>query len=470
MELADRLGFDGVCLNEHHQTAYGMMPIPGVLAGALARSIKRAKIAVLGRALPLLNNPLMVAEEYAMLDNLTRGRFIAGFVRGIGAEYHAMGINPAESQERFAEAHDLIVRAWTETGPFAYSGKHYQFNYVNTWPRPYQTPHPPIWMPSQGSGSTIRWAAQMRYTYCQTLSPIAAVATILPALSRRSREGRLRSHAGPTRLVEHDLCRGNRCARRSQKRAAPRSAGEPAVADAARDAAAAGLHQLRGDGAHSRGQSHRQTADHRGPDQGRRRHHRQPEHGAREARRISGSRRIQHVADQNSVRHPAERHGARQHTSDRPGNPAGIPRPLAARQEQQARPSSTAERVQCVARALHLLLIAWSDASLVQRDRLMAQDYPTREIRTICPFAPGTGADIIVRFYASKLAEIAGKPVITENRAGAQGLLGTEAVAQAKPDGYTIAIKPIASTMAAAPHIFKNCRSIRSRTLSPAER
>jgi alkanesulfonate monooxygenase SsuD/methylene tetrahydromethanopterin reductase-like flavin-dependent oxidoreductase (luciferase family) len=176
MELADRLGFDGVCLNEHHQTAYGLMPIPGVLAGALARSVKRAQLAILGRALPLLNNPLMVAEEYAMLDNLTRGRFIAGFVRGIGAEYHAMGINPALSQERFAEAHDLIVRAWTEPGPFRYVGKHYHFNYVNTWPRPYQTPHPPIWIPSQGSSSTIRWAAQMRYTYCQTLSPIAVVA------------------------------------------------------------------------------------------------------------------------------------------------------------------------------------------------------------------------------------------------------------------------------------------------------
>ena len=176
MELADRLGFDGVCLNEHHQTAYGMMPIPGVLAGALARSVKRAKLAVLGRALPLLNNPLSVAEEYAMLDNLTRGRFIAGFVRGIGAEYHAMGINPAQSQERFAEAHELIIRAWTEPGPFQYVGKHYHFNYVNPWPVPYQKPHPPVWIPSQGSGSTIRWAAQMRYTYCQTLSPIAVVA------------------------------------------------------------------------------------------------------------------------------------------------------------------------------------------------------------------------------------------------------------------------------------------------------
>jgi alkanesulfonate monooxygenase SsuD/methylene tetrahydromethanopterin reductase-like flavin-dependent oxidoreductase (luciferase family) len=176
LEYADQLGYDGVCLNEHHQTAYGMMPIPGVLAGALARSVKRAKLAVLGRALPLLNNPLMVAEEFAMLDNLTRGRFIAGFVRGIGAEYHAMGVNPAESHARFHEAHDMIIRAWTEPGPFEYVGKHYHFRYVNPWPRPYSKPHPPIWTPSQGSTDTIRWSARNRYTYCQTLSPIETVA------------------------------------------------------------------------------------------------------------------------------------------------------------------------------------------------------------------------------------------------------------------------------------------------------
>ncbi|MGH7090180.1 MAG: LLM class flavin-dependent oxidoreductase, partial [Stellaceae bacterium] len=57
LEAADALGFDGVVVNEHHQTAYGMMPTPGVLAGALARRIKNGKIAVLGRALPLLANP-----------------------------------------------------------------------------------------------------------------------------------------------------------------------------------------------------------------------------------------------------------------------------------------------------------------------------------------------------------------------------------------------------------------------------
>ena len=114
---ADELGFDGICCNEHHQNAYGLMPIPGVIAGALARQTKNCKIAVLGRALPLLTYPLAVAEEYAMLDNISNGRLIAGFVRGIGAEYHSTGVNPAESHDRFHEAHDLILQAWTKPGP-----------------------------------------------------------------------------------------------------------------------------------------------------------------------------------------------------------------------------------------------------------------------------------------------------------------------------------------------------------------
>ncbi|HTS92745.1 MAG TPA: LLM class flavin-dependent oxidoreductase [Stellaceae bacterium] len=178
LEYADVLGFDGIGVNEHHQNAYGLMPIPGVMAGILARNTKRARIAVLGRALPLLNNPLVVAEEYAMLDTISGGRLIAGFVRGIGAEYHSSGANPAESHDRFHEAHDLILRAWTQTGPFAFEGKYYHFNYVNTWPRPFQQPHPPIWIPSQGSRETIEWASHSsrRYTYLQTFSPVSALA------------------------------------------------------------------------------------------------------------------------------------------------------------------------------------------------------------------------------------------------------------------------------------------------------
>jgi alkanesulfonate monooxygenase SsuD/methylene tetrahydromethanopterin reductase-like flavin-dependent oxidoreductase (luciferase family) len=179
LEYADQLGFDGVCVNEHHQNAYGLMPQPGVMAGALARRTKKVKIAILGRALPLLNNPVTVAEEFAMVDNITEGRFIAGFVRGIGAEYHAWSMNPAESHERFHEAHDLIIRAWTEAGPFSFEGKHYHFEYVNLWPRPYQNdPHPPVWIPSQGSSETIEWASHpdRRYTYLQTFTPVAMLA------------------------------------------------------------------------------------------------------------------------------------------------------------------------------------------------------------------------------------------------------------------------------------------------------
>jgi tripartite-type tricarboxylate transporter receptor subunit TctC len=84
-----------------------------------------------------------------------------------------------------------------------------------------------------------------------------------------------------------------------------------------------------------------------------------------------------------------------------------------------------------------------------------AQEYPVRDIRSICNFAPGSGADIIVRYYSDKLSRLAGKPVVVENKPGAQGLLATDYVAKSKPDGYTILITPASSTLATAPHIFK---------------
>jgi alkanesulfonate monooxygenase SsuD/methylene tetrahydromethanopterin reductase-like flavin-dependent oxidoreductase (luciferase family) len=173
----EALGFDGVAVNEHHQTAYGLMPSPTVIASILARATKRVKIAILGNALPLRSHPMTIAEEHAMIDVISGGRLISGFVRGIGAEYHTFGLNPTISHERFHEAHDLIVQAWTRPGPFAFTGKHYNVEYVNLWPKPLQQPHPPIWVPSQGSKETIEWAAaaEHRYTYLQTFSPVKVV-------------------------------------------------------------------------------------------------------------------------------------------------------------------------------------------------------------------------------------------------------------------------------------------------------
>jgi len=177
LEFAEELNFDGICVNEHHQTAYGMMPSPIVTASALARRTHRVTIAILGSAIPLRENPLTLAEEHAMIDTITGGRLITGFVRGIGAEYHFFNINPTESHGRFHEAHDLIIRAWTEPGPFEFKGKYFHMRYVNIWPRPYQQPHPPIWIPSQGSQETIDWAAHpdRKYTYLQTFSPVKSV-------------------------------------------------------------------------------------------------------------------------------------------------------------------------------------------------------------------------------------------------------------------------------------------------------
>ena len=121
---------------------------------------------------------MYIAEEFAMLDNLSKGRIIAGFVRGIGSEYHASGTNPYFSHERFHEAHDLIIRAWTEPGPFAFDGDHFNFRYVNLWPRPYQGPHPPVWIPSQGSSETVAWAAnpKRKYPFLVTFSSADLVA------------------------------------------------------------------------------------------------------------------------------------------------------------------------------------------------------------------------------------------------------------------------------------------------------
>jgi alkanesulfonate monooxygenase SsuD/methylene tetrahydromethanopterin reductase-like flavin-dependent oxidoreductase (luciferase family) len=179
LEYAEKLGFDGVGINEHHQNAYGTMPAPNVIAGMLARRTSRVKIAILGNGIPLRDHPLRVAEEIAMLDVVTGGRIVSGFVRGIGVEYYSMGVNPTHSIERFREAHDLIVRAWTEPGPFAFEGKHYRVRYVNPWPRPLQKPHPPIWVPGFGSKETVEWCADpaRKYVYCAVYMSDALVKT-----------------------------------------------------------------------------------------------------------------------------------------------------------------------------------------------------------------------------------------------------------------------------------------------------
>jgi alkanesulfonate monooxygenase SsuD/methylene tetrahydromethanopterin reductase-like flavin-dependent oxidoreductase (luciferase family) len=167
LEFAEQAGFDGICVNEHHQNAYGTMPSPNIMAAALARRTSRAALVVLGNSIALYNPPLRVAEEFAMLDVLSGGRLVAGFPVGTSMDTNfAYGVTPATLRERYYEAHDLILRAWREPGIFAFNGKYTQLRYVNIWPRPLQRPHPPVWIPGGGSVETWVWSARNDYVYC----------------------------------------------------------------------------------------------------------------------------------------------------------------------------------------------------------------------------------------------------------------------------------------------------------------
>lgn len=170
--LAEELGYDAICFNEHHFTAYGLMPSPNIMAAALAARTKRVKLAIFGNAIPLRGQPLRVAEEISMLDCMSGGRVICGFVRGIPSEYFAYNVDPGESRARFEEAWELIVRAWTEDHPFDWDGRFWKYKNVSIWPRPFQSPHPPLWMPAE-SAESIEYAARKRVPISRVYVPTA---------------------------------------------------------------------------------------------------------------------------------------------------------------------------------------------------------------------------------------------------------------------------------------------------------
>jgi alkanesulfonate monooxygenase SsuD/methylene tetrahydromethanopterin reductase-like flavin-dependent oxidoreductase (luciferase family) len=165
MQHADRVGFDGLAVNEHHQTAFAMTPSPNLLAASLASSTQNAAILVIGDSIALYNPPTRVAEEMAYLDCLSDGRLIAGFVFGTPMDsVFSYGIPPIELRERFHEARTLILRAWQAQELFAFNGTYTKLRYVNPWPRPVQRPHPPVWVP--GSGSVETWDLVIDENYC----------------------------------------------------------------------------------------------------------------------------------------------------------------------------------------------------------------------------------------------------------------------------------------------------------------
>ncbi|MEE9284875.1 MAG: LLM class flavin-dependent oxidoreductase, partial [Dehalococcoidia bacterium] len=162
---AEEMGVDGIMLNEHHNAPFCMSAKINLIASVLAAKTKRVKLVMLGNPLPLTDNPVRLAEELAMIDMISDGRLVSGFVRGGGVEALATNSNPAYNRERFEEAHDLIIKAWTAPGPFRWERTHYQLRVVNPWALPLQQPHPRVWVPGISSKETIVWAAHHRYPY-----------------------------------------------------------------------------------------------------------------------------------------------------------------------------------------------------------------------------------------------------------------------------------------------------------------
>ena len=153
----ERLGYDGVAINEHHVTPYGLMNSPNLIAASAAQRTRKLKILIYGNLLPI-HDPLRLAEEIAMLDCLSDGRIICGIARGAPREYRVFNVPLAESRERFDECYEIMHQAWTKES-FSFEGRFHSYKDVAIWPRPVQQPHPPVWMPVNRSKDSIEWAA-----------------------------------------------------------------------------------------------------------------------------------------------------------------------------------------------------------------------------------------------------------------------------------------------------------------------
>lgn len=163
-------------LNEHHQTATCIDACAPLSAAILARQTSKGRICILGNPIANRGDPIRIAEEMAMIDCISRGRLESGFVRGVPYEVFAANSNPTQTVERLWEGIDLCIKAWTTTdGPFNFEGQFTHKRAINLWPRPYQTPHPPVWITGSSDLENIKRAAARGIVFATFLQPHSKV-------------------------------------------------------------------------------------------------------------------------------------------------------------------------------------------------------------------------------------------------------------------------------------------------------
>ncbi len=156
--LADQMGFDYIWFVEHHfLTGFSMSPCPEVIFGALSRLTKRIRLGFGVVILPY-HHPVRVAERVAMVDHLSNGRVEFGTGRSAPYEQTGMGIDPRDTREMWEESLRMIPKIW-EQGVFSWEGKFWKVPAREVLPKPFQRPHPPIWVAAM-QPSTYQLAAE----------------------------------------------------------------------------------------------------------------------------------------------------------------------------------------------------------------------------------------------------------------------------------------------------------------------
>jgi alkanesulfonate monooxygenase SsuD/methylene tetrahydromethanopterin reductase-like flavin-dependent oxidoreductase (luciferase family) len=156
---AEALGFYSSFVTEHHFTDIGQVSATLTLLTFIAARTSRLRLGTAVLVLPW-HNPVLLAEQVATLDLLSRGRFDLGVGKGYRHnEFAGFAMPPEEAQPRFEEALDVLVRAFTSSKPFSHHGRFFRFEGVVVEPPPHQRPHPPLWM-AAGSPASISACAR----------------------------------------------------------------------------------------------------------------------------------------------------------------------------------------------------------------------------------------------------------------------------------------------------------------------
>ena len=179
--IAEDAGLD-LMVNEHHQTATCIDVAAPLSMAILARQTKNARLCILGNPIANRGDPIRIAEEMAMIDCISRGRVDAGFVRGVPYEIFAANTNPTETLDRLWEGVDLVIKAWTtHDGPFNFEGRFTRRRAINVWPRPYQQPHPPVWVTGSSDVESVKKAAGKGFVFATFLQPYPKVRMLFDA-------------------------------------------------------------------------------------------------------------------------------------------------------------------------------------------------------------------------------------------------------------------------------------------------